>query len=101
MTAWIHSYILIKFIKMWGIFIAYSFFIVLTWTWFVAFFNGDHVVVSINDWGEKWIELAMFMVIIPILVYSMFLSLKELRKMRKNVRYLLFGETKPKKVEWL
>ena len=80
---------------------AYGFFVLLTYTWFVAFFNGDYVLVSINDWGEKWIELAMFIVIIPIIVYSIFLSLKDLRQMRRQVRYYLFGERKAKKVEWL
>ena len=101
MTVWIHSYILVKFIKMWGIIIAYSFAIVMSYVWFVAFFNGDMVLITINDWGEKWLELAIFIVAIPLIAYSMFLSFKELRLMRNSIRSRLFGEKKWKRVDWL
>ena len=80
---------------------AYSFVIVLTYTWFIAFFNGDHVIVTINNWGEKWIELIMFCVLIPLFTYSAFLTFMELRGMKRSARYYLFRDRNPKKIRWL
>ena len=33
---------------------------------FLAFFNGDRVVMTINDYGEKWIEAVLFPIFIAM-----------------------------------
>jgi len=44
----------------------------LQFTWYSAFFNGDQVTVTINDYGEKWVEFTLIPVFNFIAVIGWF-----------------------------
>jgi len=51
-----------------GITFAWSF--ILIGLWFTAFFNCDTTVFTINNYGERDIELIMMIICIPIIIYG-------------------------------
>jgi hypothetical protein len=57
--------------------IAYSFAFILCHAWFVAYFNGDYVIVTINQYGEKFPELVLWIILVPIFAYGIYNGLKD------------------------
>lgn len=50
----------------------------LTFLW--AFFHGYRAWVTVNDYGEAYPELVMFLVLMPLIVYGLVLSYKKIKK---------------------
>lgn len=58
-------------IKLWTMIVSVVFCTVVFQLWVIAFYNGDSVIVYINLYGEKWIELVLWIVAFPILAYGL------------------------------
>ena len=54
--------------------------------WFVAFFNGNHVLMTINDYGEANPELVMWILILPVIFYGVFMSAKDMRQLMREAK---------------
>lgn len=63
-------------VKLWiaitGMALCFSLAITLAITFFMAFFNGGEVLVTINDYNEKWVEVIMIPVAILSGCYGLF-----------------------------
>jgi hypothetical protein len=42
--------------------------VLMAWTFYAAFFNGYHVLVTVNDFGEAWYEF----ILIPVVLVFIF-----------------------------
>ena len=50
--------------------------ITFMFTFFIAYFNGYEVLVKINDYGEAHIEMVVFLLLIPCMIYAYIESAK-------------------------
>jgi hypothetical protein len=87
--------------------ISYGISLLLFFFWFMAFlaqYNGyipDAVLVTINMFGEKWVELVVIIILIPFLAYGLKLEYQDLRRYRRGVYRARVQRVKKKKVERL
>ncbi len=74
-------------IKLWTVIISIVFCTVVFQLWVIAFYNGNSVLVLIDAYGEKWIELILWIVFFPFLTYGLILLIKQqLAESRKAKR---------------
>ena len=74
------KHLLVWMVKMFAVMSTLSQTLVLMWTWFIAFSNGDSVMVYINRHGEMYPELVMWIVCLPLFCYGTWLVMRELWK---------------------
>ena len=100
------KYLLIWMLKMFAVLSTFSQTLVLVYTWFIAFKNGDSVIVYINRFGEMYPELLMWIVCVPLICIGIGIVMRELWKegwrQRKRFRREVQRITGRKvSVEWL
>lgn len=64
-------------IKLYTVIISIVFCTVVFQLWAIAFYNGDSVVVLIDAYGEKYLELILWIFAFPFLAYGLVLLLKQ------------------------
>lgn len=79
-------YQLTQFIKTVAGLFSYGLAFLMIAVWFVAFQNGNHVLLDINSIGEAIPELVMWVALIPLFIYGAFQTFKELFRMRRWMR---------------
>lgn len=67
-----------KIIMLFSVGITFAWSIILIGLWFTAFFNGDITIFTINQYGERDIELLMMIVCIPIIIYGTISTIRSL-----------------------
>jgi len=76
---------------------------IIAYTWFGAYFNGDRILVTINDIGERDAELLLWIFGSPVLIYGTYLIITDIWKegwmIRKRLRKLIRGNEDA--TEWL
>jgi hypothetical protein len=80
---------------------AMGFTVVICYVWWSAAFNGDAILITINQYNEKWTELVLGLIFIPFMFYGFFLFLFDFAKKRKSVRRSLLLLLNKKRVETL
>lgn len=97
------KYLFIWLIKIFTVLFMFGMTLIIAHTWFLAFFNGDRVLVTINDVGERDAELLLWIFGAPFLLYGTALVVNDIWKegylSRKRLRKLIRG--KEDAVEWL
>ena len=68
------------FIKVMGILEAGGFTAIVLWTWVEAFTHGGLIKVCVNCYGEMWGELALLIIIIPMVGFGLYYNLRDLLK---------------------
>jgi hypothetical protein len=80
---------------------AMGFTVIICYVWWSAFFHNDVILITINTYGEKWIELVMGLIFIPFMFYGLFLFLYDFVRKRKSIRRSLLLLLNRKRVETL
>lgn len=97
------KFLLIWLVKVYACLFNAGMTILICYTWFGAFFNGDQITVTINDIGEKYPELALWILTAPILLYGTYLIMRKIWDdgwlQRKRLRKLIRGDEDA--TEWL
>lgn len=75
-----------QFIKTVAGLFSYGLTLLMIVIWFIAFQNGNRVILDINSIGEAIPELILWIVFIPLFIYGAFLTFKDLYKMRRWMR---------------
>jgi hypothetical protein len=78
----IKNYHLSKLLKTIANLFSYGFTLLVIIIWFTAFSNNNKVLLDINSIGEAIPELIMWVVIIPLFVYGMWETMKEMYLLR-------------------
>lgn len=61
-----------------ALFEAFSLAVLLINGWFVAMLNGGSVTVSIDAFGEMWVEYVLWLVLTPVLLLGLHYAVEEL-----------------------
>jgi apolipoprotein N-acyltransferase len=87
------SYFLHETLKLLTICWSMGFTVIICFIWWWAFFNGDETLVTINRYDEKWFELVLGLILIPMMFYGFYWFLKDFaakkRRLRKSVRWFM------------
>ena len=75
-----------KLIQIFAYWFALGFATYLGDMWFLAFFNGMRVTITINDYGEAYPELFMWTLLIPILTFGFYMSLTDLKQLMNDAK---------------
>lgn len=59
-----------RLLRLFSVGITFLWSVILIGLWFTAFFAGDTTVFTINNYGERDIELIMMIVVIPVIIYG-------------------------------
>lgn len=70
-----------------------GFTVIICMIWWIAYFNNDRVMVTINMVGERNFEMVLGFVLIPMMVYGFYWFLKDFaakkRRLRKSVAWFM------------
>jgi len=97
------KYLLIWMIRLGTVLFMFGMTCIIAYTWFGAYFNGDRILVTINDIGERDAELLLWIFGSPVLIYGTYLIITDIWKegwmIRKRLRKLIRGNEDA--TEWL
>jgi len=96
-----HSYFLHEIMKFLTICWSMGFTVILCFIWWSAFFNGDVVTVTINEYGEKRLEMILGFIFIPMMFYGFYWYLKEFSGKKRRLRKSLIHALSLEKTESL
>ena len=97
------KYLLIWMIRLGTVLFMFGMTCIIAYTWFGAFFHGDRIMVTINDFGERDVELLLWFVGTPVLLYGTYLLVTDIWRdgwlNRKRIKKLIRGNRHA--TEWL
>jgi hypothetical protein len=78
-----------------------GFTVIICYVWWSAAFNHNTIIITINTYGEKNVELILGLIILPLMFYGFSLFLIDFAKKRKSVRRSLLLLLNKKRIETL
>jgi hypothetical protein len=87
------SYFLHETLKFLTVCWSMGFTLLIVCMWWLAFFTGDEVVITINHYNEKWLEMVLGFVLIPTMLYGFYWFIRDYaakkRRLRKSMRWFM------------